>query len=93
VVNPQAMTLVCGGQSLSWSVGRDLHGARRAGGYPQKMAVGSRPTSWRRSSTCGDGGNWSYRWTDDFWQHALFAAIAYIRAAADRAGVRSTLVR
>lgn len=25
--------------------------------------------------------------TDDFWQYALFAAIAYIRAAADRAGV------
>jgi hypothetical protein len=24
--------------------------------------------------------------TDDFWQYALFAAIAYIRAAADRAG-------
>jgi hypothetical protein len=25
--------------------------------------------------------------TDDFWEYALFAAIAYIRAAADRAGV------
>ena len=25
--------------------------------------------------------------TDDFWQYALFAAIAYIRAAADRSGV------
>jgi hypothetical protein len=25
--------------------------------------------------------------TDDFWQYALFAAIAYIRVAADRAGV------
>ena len=25
--------------------------------------------------------------TDDFWQYALFAAIAYIRAAANRAGV------
>jgi hypothetical protein len=25
--------------------------------------------------------------TDDFWQYALFAAIAYIRAAADRAGM------
>jgi hypothetical protein len=25
--------------------------------------------------------------TDDFWQYAMFAAIAYIRAAADRAGV------
>jgi hypothetical protein len=25
--------------------------------------------------------------TDDFWQYALFAAIAYIRAAAERAGV------
>jgi hypothetical protein len=25
--------------------------------------------------------------TDDFWQYALFAAIAYIRAAASRAGV------
>jgi hypothetical protein len=25
--------------------------------------------------------------TDDFWQYALFAAVAYIRAAADRAGV------
>jgi hypothetical protein len=25
--------------------------------------------------------------TDDFWQHALFAAVAYIRAAASRAGV------
>ena len=25
--------------------------------------------------------------TDDFWQYALFAAIAYVRAAADRAGV------
>jgi hypothetical protein len=24
---------------------------------------------------------------DDFWQYALFAAVAYIRAAADRAGV------
>lgn len=25
--------------------------------------------------------------SDDFWQYALFAAVAYIRAAADRAGV------
>ncbi|HYZ54848.1 MAG TPA: hypothetical protein VE733_15265 [Streptosporangiaceae bacterium] len=25
--------------------------------------------------------------TDDFWQYALFAAVAYIRIAADRAGV------
>jgi hypothetical protein len=25
--------------------------------------------------------------TDDFWQYAMFAAIVYIRAAADRAGV------
>ena len=25
--------------------------------------------------------------SDDFWQYALFAAIGYIRAAADRAGV------
>ena len=25
--------------------------------------------------------------TDDFWEYALFAAIAYIRAAASRAGV------
>jgi len=25
--------------------------------------------------------------TDDFWQYALFATVAYIRAAADRAGV------
>jgi hypothetical protein len=25
--------------------------------------------------------------TDDFWEYALFAAVAYIRAAADRAGV------
>jgi hypothetical protein len=25
--------------------------------------------------------------TDDFWQYALFAAVGYIRAAADRAGV------
>ncbi len=24
---------------------------------------------------------------DDFWQYALFAAVAYIRVAADRAGV------
>ena len=30
----------------------------------------------------------TYRWqTDDFWQYALFAAVAYIRAAASRAGV------
>ena len=27
---------------------------------------------------------------DDFWQYALYAAIAYIRAAADRAGVPGT---
>ena len=27
--------------------------------------------------------------TDDFWQYALFAAVAYIRAAASRAGRRS----
>jgi hypothetical protein len=29
------------------------------------------------------------RWwqTDDFWQYALFAAVAYIRVAADRTGV------
>jgi hypothetical protein len=28
------------------------------------------------------------RWeTDDFWQYALFAAVAFIRAAASRAGV------
>jgi len=25
--------------------------------------------------------------TDDFWQYALFATVAYIRAAASRAGV------
>jgi hypothetical protein len=25
--------------------------------------------------------------TDDFWQYALFAAVAYVRAAASRAGV------
>jgi hypothetical protein len=25
--------------------------------------------------------------TDDFWQYALYAAVAYIRAAAGRAGV------
>jgi hypothetical protein len=25
--------------------------------------------------------------TDDFWQYAMYAAIAYIRAAASRAGV------
>jgi hypothetical protein len=25
--------------------------------------------------------------TDDFWQYALYAAVAYIRAAAERAGV------
>jgi hypothetical protein len=25
--------------------------------------------------------------TDDFWQYALFAAVAYIRAAASRAGI------
>jgi hypothetical protein len=25
--------------------------------------------------------------TDDFWQYALFAAVAYLRAAASRAGV------
>jgi hypothetical protein len=25
--------------------------------------------------------------TDDFWQYAMFAAVAYIRAAAGRAGV------
>jgi hypothetical protein len=25
--------------------------------------------------------------TDDFWQYALYAAVAYIRAAASRAGV------
>jgi len=25
--------------------------------------------------------------TDDFWQYAMYAAVAYIRAAADRAGV------
>ncbi len=25
--------------------------------------------------------------TDDFWEYALFAAIAYVRAAADRANV------
>ena len=25
--------------------------------------------------------------TDDFWQYALFAAVAYVRAAATRAGV------
>ena len=28
-----------------------------------------------------------WRQTDDFWQYAMFAAIAYIRVAADRAGV------
>src|ERR1700747_1663762 len=31
--------------------------------------------------------------TDDFWQYALFAAIAYIRAAASRAGVPVSLAR
>jgi hypothetical protein len=25
--------------------------------------------------------------TDDFWQYAMYAAVAYIRAAASRAGV------
>ena len=29
----------------------------------------------------------AWRQTDDFWQYALFAAVAYIRAAASRAGV------
>ena len=29
---------------------------------------------------------WDLR-TDDFWQYALFGAVAYIRAAASRAGV------
>ena len=29
----------------------------------------------------------AYWQTDDFWQYAMFAAIAYIRAAAERAGV------
>jgi hypothetical protein len=32
----------------------------------------------------GEVGWWQ---TDDFWQYALYAAVAYIRAAADRAGV------
>ncbi len=27
---------------------------------------------------------------DDFWQYALFAAVAYIRAAASRAGITTT---
>src|SRR6266516_281504 len=31
-------------------------------GYPQKMAIGSRSISVRRSSMCGDGSSWSYRW-------------------------------
>jgi hypothetical protein len=29
----------------------------------------------------------AWRQADDFWQYALFAAVAYIRAAASRAGV------
>jgi hypothetical protein len=29
----------------------------------------------------------AYWQTDDFWQYAMYAAVAYIRAAADRAGV------
>ena len=30
--------------------------------------------------------------TDDFWQYALYAAVAYVRAAASRAGVPARLV-
>src|SRR5271155_4794437 len=30
--------------------------------YPQKVAVGSRSISCRRSSMCGDGGGCSWRW-------------------------------
>ncbi|HZZ54634.1 MAG TPA: hypothetical protein VFE26_10165 [Trebonia sp.] len=32
----------------------------------------------------GAGASWQ---TDDFWQYAMYAAVAYIRAAASRAGV------
>ena len=30
--------------------------------------------------------------TDDFWQYALYAAVAFIRAVADRAGVPASQV-
>jgi hypothetical protein len=30
--------------------------------------------------------------TDDFWQYALYAAVAYVRAAASRAGVSARRV-
>lgn len=33
-----------------------------ASSYPQKIAVGSRSISLRRSSIVGDGSSWSYRW-------------------------------
>ena len=42
-------------------------------------------SAWRdRTGSAGGGRRWQ---ADDFWQYALFAAVAYIRAVASRAGV------
>jgi hypothetical protein len=46
--------------------------AGRTGRTPRSSNPGHPPVAW-----------WQ---TDDFWQYALFAAVAYIRAAASRAG-------
>ena len=39
---------------------------------------------WNRAGLAGEVAWWQ---TDDFWQYALYAAVAYIRAAAGRVGV------
>lgn len=48
--------------------------------------------SWRRRRCRGERepdllGEVAWWQTDDFWQYALFAAVAYIRATAEQAGV------
>ncbi len=57
-----------------------------AGGRPSRRS--SRSTSSVRGGAEPDLLDEVVWWqTDDFWQYALYAAVAYIRAAAGRAGV------
>ena len=69
-------------------------GGGRIPASPVHQARSSSTQCWPQQGSALHGGTKSYlldeaaRWqADDFWQCTLFAAVAYIRAAASRAGV------
>ena len=69
-------------------------GGGRIPASPVHQARSSSTQCWPQQGRALHGGTESYlldeaaRWqADDFWQYTLFAAVAYIRAAASRAGV------